>query len=92
VSAAFVTLETEGAENRSPPPTTQASRGSRSKQTHEAFHSTKDDAYPILLQAGLYSLVIPRFAEEPVDESAWFLARLRADGTWAALNWQSVRR
>lgn len=58
----------------------------------KAFHSAKDDAYPILLQAGLYSLVIPQFAQEPIDESAWFLARLRADGTWSALDWQSVRR
>lgn len=59
---------------------------------HKAFHSAKDDAYPILLQAGLYSLVIPQFAQEPIDETTWFLARLRADGTWATLDWQSVRR
>jgi hypothetical protein len=58
---------------------------------HEAFHSRKDDAYPILLQAGLYSLVIPNFAQEPLDESQWFLARLRADGSWARLDWRTVR-
>jgi proteasome lid subunit RPN8/RPN11 len=57
-----------------------------------AFHSLKDDAYPILLQAGLYSLVIPNFAQQPIDEREWFLARLRSDGSWSTLDWQSVRR
>jgi len=55
----------------------------------EAFHSERDDRYPILLTAGLYSLVIPNFARPPVDTSAWFLARLAEDGSWHELDWDT---
>lgn len=56
----------------------------------DAFHSKRDDAYPILLTPGLYSLVIPNFAREPVDQRAWFLVQLGADGMWERRDWREV--
>jgi hypothetical protein len=54
---------------------------------HAAFHSRRDDEFPILLRPGLYSLVVPNFAREPIDSSNWYLAQLREDGSWAPLDW-----
>ena len=51
----------------------------------EAFHSTSDDRWPIVSQAGFLSIVIPDFAEgEPSFDRAW-VGRLRADGKWQQL-------
>lgn len=55
----------------------------------DAFHSDRDNRYPILLTAGLYSLVIPNFAKPPFQTSTWYLARLRADGVWDKLDWKT---
>lgn len=55
----------------------------------DAFHSERDDRYPILLTAGLYSLVIPNFARPPIETSNWFLVRLAEDGSWEELDWDT---
>ncbi len=56
-----------------------------------AFHSRRDNAHPIVIQAGLYSLVIPRFATEPIDQTSWYLTQLQADGVWQQQSWVEVR-
>jgi hypothetical protein len=48
----------------------------------EAFHSTVDDAYPILHHVGFLSLVIPDFARGPVSFDRAYLAEIGADGRW----------
>jgi proteasome lid subunit RPN8/RPN11 len=51
----------------------------------EAFHSSTDDRWPIVSQAGFLSIVIPNFATgEPSLDNAW-IGRLEADGTWRHL-------
>jgi hypothetical protein len=65
------------------------SRRSIKAQVHthpgEAFHSTTDDHWPIVSQAGFVSIVIPDFAAgEPCLEKAWF-GRLQTDGNWRHL-------
>ncbi len=72
-----------------------AERGERvvaQVHTHprQAFHSRRDDAYPVVLEAGLYSLVIPNYASEPIDQAAWYLTQLQGDGTWREVNWRDV--
>lgn len=47
-----------------------------------AYHSTTDDAFPILTVPGFLSLVIPRFALGPIGFEGAFLARLGEDGCW----------
>jgi len=63
-----------------------ASKRSIKVQVHthpgEAFHSTTDDQWPIVSQAGFVSIVIPDFAEgEPSLHNAW-VGRLQGDGKW----------
>jgi hypothetical protein len=51
----------------------------------EAFHSSTDDQWPIVSQAGFVSIVIPNFAAgEPSLDSAW-IGRLQEDGKWRRL-------
>lgn len=57
---------------------------------NDAFHSRRDDARPIVLEAGLYSLVIPRFATKPIQQSDWYLTELQNDGAWQERPWQKV--
>lgn len=48
----------------------------------EAFHSSTDDAYPIIHSVGFLSLVIPNFAQGPVGFDDAYLAQIQGDGTW----------
>jgi hypothetical protein len=52
----------------------------------EAFHSATDDAYPVVATPGFYSLVLPRFGEEPQTLADAYLARLEADGRFVEVN------
>jgi hypothetical protein len=66
-----------------------ASKRSVKAQVHthpgQAFHSSTDDKWPIVSQAGFVSIVIPDFATgEPSLDRAW-VGRLQADGTWRRL-------
>ena len=63
-----------------------ASKRSIKAQIHthpgRAFHSTIDDEWPIISQAGFLSIVIPTFAAgEPSLDRAW-IGRLQSNGTW----------
>jgi hypothetical protein len=49
----------------------------------EAFHSTTDDAWPIIHTPGFLSLVIPRFATGPDDFDGCYLTRICEDGSWS---------
>ena len=62
------------------------SRRSVKVQVHthpgEAFHSSTDDQWPIVSQAGFLSIVIPDFAAgAPCLDKAW-IGCLETDGTW----------
>jgi len=48
----------------------------------EAFHSEIDDAYPLLVDTGFLSLVIPDFAMGPVGFDRAYLAEIQPDGSW----------
>lgn len=51
-----------------------------------AYHSTTDDAYPVVSTVGGISIVIPNFATGPVDLSTWAVYRLSSDNTWNELS------
>lgn len=48
----------------------------------EAFHSSTDDAYPIVHTPGFLSLVIPNFAMGPVGFKDAYLTEITKDGRW----------
>jgi hypothetical protein len=50
-----------------------------------AFHSTTDDRWPIISQAGFLSIVIPDFAAGPPNLEAAWIGRLQANGQWQKL-------
>lgn len=52
----------------------------------EAFHSGIDDARPIVSLPGSLSLVVPDFAEEPVNLAKCALFRMLEDGTWEEID------
>jgi hypothetical protein len=47
-----------------------------------AYHSSTDDAYPLIRAAGFLSLVIPRFAQGKVGFDEAYLTQVQADGGW----------
>jgi hypothetical protein len=49
-----------------------------------AYHSTTDDAFPLIHSPGFLSLVIPRFAQGPIGFGDAFLAEIQPDGGWRA--------
>lgn len=51
-----------------------------------AFHSELDDLAPLVGVAGALSIVVPNFAEGPVDLAAWASFRLKGDGSWQELD------
>jgi hypothetical protein len=59
-------------------------------QTHthagRAFHSPTDDAWPAVNTPGFCSLVVPRFANEPVRVEEMWLAVLGPDGEWSGFD------
>jgi hypothetical protein len=60
-------------------------RGVRAQiHTHpqEAFHSSTDDAYPIIHSEGFLSLVIPDFGLGAVGLDGAFLAEIDPNGQW----------
>jgi hypothetical protein len=48
----------------------------------EAFHSSTDDAFPIVHTPGFLSLVIPNFAMGPIGFKEAYLAEIANDGRW----------
>jgi len=57
-----------------------------------ACHSRTDDRFPITFTPGLYSLVIPNFAQPPHRRRDWYLAELQADGSWRERDWTATTR
>jgi hypothetical protein len=55
----------------------------------EAFHSSTDDAFPIIHSVGFLSLVIPDFANGAVGFERAYLAEIMADGKWRSVAPQS---
>lgn len=53
---------------------------------YEAFHSATDDDWPLVTTQGFLSLVVPRFAEEPVHMEELFLVELDEQGRWNRLD------
>lgn len=47
-----------------------------------AGHSMTDDAWPLVHSPGFLSLVVPRFASEPVNLDELYLVELDAVGRW----------
>lgn len=47
-----------------------------------AFHSSTDDAFPIVHTPGFLSLVIPNFALGPVGLRGAYLTEIQPDGRW----------
>jgi hypothetical protein len=55
-----------------------------------AFHSTTDDAWPIIHTPGFLSLVIPHFAQGEIGLKGAYLTELGADGRWSEINVQAL--
>jgi hypothetical protein len=66
-----------------------ASKRSIKAQVHthpgEAFHSATDDNWPIVSQAGFFSIVIPDFATGDISLNNAWVGRMQADGAWYRL-------
>jgi hypothetical protein len=52
----------------------------------EAFHSSTDDAWPIVHLEGFLSLVIPEFALGPVGLEGSYLAEIGPDGEFREID------
>lgn len=51
-----------------------------------AYHSSTDDAYPIVATVGGISIVVPDFASKAIDISTWAVYRLSIKNEWEELN------
>lgn len=51
-----------------------------------AYHSSTDDAYPIVATIGGISIVVPDFASKPIELSGWAVYRLSSENEWMELN------
>lgn len=47
-----------------------------------AYHSSTDDAYPLIRSLGFLSLVIPRFAQGAIGFDGAYLTQVQSDGGW----------
>lgn len=51
-----------------------------------AFHSSTDDAYPIVATVGGISIVVPDFASREMEISTWAVFRLSEENEWVELS------
>ncbi len=51
-----------------------------------AYHSSTDDAYPIVATVGGISIVVPDFASRAIDIATWAVFRLSQTKGWVELN------
>ncbi len=58
----------------------------------DAYHSPTDDANPYLCHEGAFSIVVPRFAREPLDNLARCSANMLQEGRWGELSAAEVRQ
>ncbi len=59
---------------------------------NEAYHSETDDAYPIVATKGGISIVVPRFAKDPIDLKNWAVYRLSSENRWVELNYSEKEK
>jgi hypothetical protein len=59
---------------------------------NEAYHSETDDAYPIVATKGGISIVVPRFAIDPVDIKNWAVYRLSSKNYWVKLRYSETNK
>jgi hypothetical protein len=57
-----------------------------------AYHSSTDDAYPIVTKIGALSIVVPNFAADQISPRRWAVYRLNESVTWQRLNDAEVAR
>lgn len=56
-----------------------------------AYHSTTDDAYPIVTKVGALSIVVPNFGREEFSLDNWAVYRLSEESTWEELDVAEVK-
>lgn len=49
---------------------------------NEAYHSETDNQFPIVATIGGISVVVPRFASDPIDIDYWAVYRLSPQNIW----------
>ena len=59
---------------------------------NEAYHSNTDDTYPIVATKGGISIVVPRFAIDPIDIKNWAVYRLSSENCWVELNYPEIKK
>ena len=59
---------------------------------NEAYHSETDDAYPIVATKGGISIVVPRFAVDPIDIKNWAVYRLSSKNSWVELSYPETKK
>ena len=59
---------------------------------NEAYHSATDDAYPIVATKGGISIVVPRFAVDPIDIRNWAVYRLSSENCWVELSYSETKK
>ena len=59
---------------------------------NEAYHSDTDDAYPIVATKGGISIVVPRFAVDPIDINNWAVYRLSSENDWIELSYSEIKK
>jgi len=52
----------------------------------EAYHSDTDDKFPIIATVGGLSIVVPKFANGPINMNTWAVYRLLHESGWTKLN------
>lgn len=59
---------------------------------NEAYHSETDNAYPIVATKGGISIVVPRFAIDPIDIKNWAVYRLSSENYWVELSYSETKK
>jgi hypothetical protein len=55
-----------------------------------AYHSSTDDAFPLIRTAGFLSLVVPHFAQGPIGFEGAYLTQVQPNGSWQEQNIQTT--
>lgn len=59
---------------------------------NEAFHSETDDEFPIAATLGCLSIVVPFFAQNPLNHFEWAYFRLFSEAFWEELNQTEIKK
>ena len=58
----------------------------------KAYHSETDDKYPIICTLGGLSIVVPNFAQEPLNHLDWAYYRLSQESYWEELKQTEIKK